>query len=385
MKDIKVSEVLSKEFERIYEDDPVSTVFGKLKSNEKDKTLVVFSKSNQYIGIITNKEMYRTNVSTESEKAKNIAVRVAKLDINESLPDAVKILLNTHVSKLPVFEKDKVVGVLTYDEVLKAVSKSKIGEYPVSKFYTSEPFIVDANDPISKVIHLFRARNISRAPVIESGKLQGIVSMRDIIARVNYPKQKQSVGAISGEKIDILENPVKGIMNKSLITAKDSELVKKVIDKMFQYNISGMPITENDVLKGIVTKSDLLEPVALLSREKEQKFFINAAGDLNKLDSFDKHKINKDLQNFMDRYDEWFSEGHMFVYFKEHKEKTRKQPYIFCKIRFATDRGTFSASDHDYGADQSLHRTLEHLERQIVSIKERKIQNKKDKRVKRRF
>ena len=256
----------------------------------------------------------------------------------------------------------------------------------MNKFYTSEPFIVDSNDPISKVIHLFRARNISRAPVIEDGKLQGVVSMRDIVARVNYPKQKQSVGAISGEKIDVLENPVKGIMSKSIITAKGSELVKKVIEKMFQYNISGMPVTEDgNTLRGIVTKSDLLEPVALLSREKEQKFFINASGDLNKLDSFDKHKINKDLQNFVDRYDNWFSEGHMFVYFKEHKEKTRKQPYIFCKIRFATDRGVFSASDHDYGADQSLHRTLEHLERQIVSSKERKIQNKKDKRVKRRF
>lgn len=366
MMELKTSDVISKNFERAREEDQLTSIIEKIAAN---KTLIVFNSSDEYLGIVSIKQISRSKVESNRLKLKSIVVKAPKLRADDPLIDSVKLMLSSGCSQLPVFSNGSLIGIVTYDELLKRIADSDLGKEQIKKYYSPDPFVVDASDTISKVFNLLTNHNISRVPVIKDGKIVGIVTLQDIIRRTGHPISRQPSGDVSGEKIDSMGNPVEGIMSRNLINVNENSSIKEVIEKMLDNGISGMPVTEDDMVKGIVTKKDLLEPLVAMAKQKDQKIFFSATGELDKLDSFDKARINKDLENFAERYKDWFSEGHFFVYFKEHKEKTRQQKYFYCKLRFSTDRGMYISSDHDFGAEQALHRALEHLERQIINSK----------------
>jgi len=55
---------------------------------------------------------------------------------------------------------------------------------------------------------------------------------------------------------------IKEIMTKKVITVKENDSLKSVLDKFSKYKISGMPVVDkNKHLKGMVTEADVLKSV----------------------------------------------------------------------------------------------------------------------------
>ncbi len=68
------------------------------------------------------------------------------------------------------------------------------------------------------MLSLFRENDVSHMPVMENGKVVGIVSTQDIIENVFQPNQRQTVGDVKGEKIQVLNIPAKGVMTSPVVT-----------------------------------------------------------------------------------------------------------------------------------------------------------------------
>lgn len=90
-------------------------------------------------------------------------------------------------------------------------------------------------------------RNIGAVAVVSSGKLAGIFSERDIMARV------------VAKGLNPEETLVEGVMSKELVVADPSEDVDQALQKMHSIRARHLPVVADGKLVGMVSIRDLLE------------------------------------------------------------------------------------------------------------------------------
>jgi len=141
-------------------------------------------------------------------KIKNVVnPDVITINQNATYKEATFILYNNKIRGAPVVDDDgKLVGMLSEKDLFKVlfpyetsffsnpemyldfeVRENKIDEIKDSKIsnYMSRKLVtVDPEMPVLKAGGLMLARGVHRLPVIENGKLIGIVSRQDIFGRI---------------------------------------------------------------------------------------------------------------------------------------------------------------------------------------------------------
>jgi len=92
----------------------------------------------------------------------------------------------------PVVEAGKLVGIISQTDLANAKNRNISGNSLLKEFMTPQPITVEANDTLSEVLYRLTQYNLSRLPVIEGRHLVGIITRSDII-RVESDR-------LSGEK-----------------------------------------------------------------------------------------------------------------------------------------------------------------------------------------
>lgn len=113
-------------------------------------------------------------------------------ELNTSLPDAHRIMRQQKIRKLPVLKGEKLVGIVTYDMVLEASPSPAtslsiqelnylLAEMKVEEVMDKNPVTLTPDTPFEKALALGQNDRIRGFPVIEKGKLVGIVTHGDIL------------------------------------------------------------------------------------------------------------------------------------------------------------------------------------------------------------
>ncbi len=79
----------------------------------------------------------------------------------------------------PVIENGKLVGIVTQTDLAKSTKRP--GNTPIKAFMTPRPITVQAEASLSDVLYLLNRYQLSRLPVTEGSKLVGIITRTDII------------------------------------------------------------------------------------------------------------------------------------------------------------------------------------------------------------
>ncbi len=130
---------------------------------------------------------------------------VVGVEPSASVEDAVKLMLGNHISGLPVVSGDgHLVGIVTEGDFLRRgelgtarrrprwlqffISPGKdAAEYvqshgrKVEEVMTAEPVTISAEASLADLVELMIARKIKRVPVVDKGKLVGIVARSDLM------------------------------------------------------------------------------------------------------------------------------------------------------------------------------------------------------------
>jgi acetoin utilization protein AcuB len=59
-------------------------------------------------------------------------------------------------------------------------------EIKITDLMTLDPVTINSTDPISKAAEIFASRKFMALPVVDNGVLLGIVSLKDVVAYLNY-------------------------------------------------------------------------------------------------------------------------------------------------------------------------------------------------------
>ncbi|MGB0499387.1 MAG: CBS domain-containing protein [Rubricella sp.] len=108
------------------------------------------------------------------------------LDPGEDVTRAASTLLRRRISGAPVVDADgALVGMLTAKDCFRAMLHASYHQEragPVSAFMTSPVETIPADMGIIEAAELFLARPYRRFPVMEDGRLAGIITRLDLLA-----------------------------------------------------------------------------------------------------------------------------------------------------------------------------------------------------------
>lgn len=132
---------------------------------------------------IRKSEALEVLVSHSQTSVEKIMTRsVVSLDSSKTVYDAAKIMAKKSVGCLVVTTKGRPTGIVTKGDIVKGVSKSDISfkNRNLGKFSTRPLIYVSSRQTIEQVAELMIKNKIRKLPVLQQGKVVGIVTATDL-------------------------------------------------------------------------------------------------------------------------------------------------------------------------------------------------------------
>ncbi|MEO8567278.1 MAG: CBS domain-containing protein [Betaproteobacteria bacterium] len=107
-----------------------------------------------------------------------------------SVLDAVKVMAHHDIGSLVVMDHGRMVGMLTFAEVLQALSKrqGQLGDLKVSDIQVNDPLTATTGLDVMELRRVMLERHARYVPVIDGPTLLGVVSFHDV-AKAVYEEQ----------------------------------------------------------------------------------------------------------------------------------------------------------------------------------------------------
>jgi acetoin utilization protein AcuB len=191
-----------------------------------------------------------------------MSTNVVAVDEKTSLHDARKIMEAHKIRRLPVMKKDKLVGLVTKRMLLEASPSPAtalsihelhylLAKMTVKEIMVKKPYTISPDMPPEDALQLGQEMGYGSFPVVENGRLVGVVTESDIVrlmTRVLGVTKK-------GKRVTIKTSTVFGNMQK----------IMNILDKNKTVLLSLMSLKEPDEEEWLIVlrlDSDNAEPIA---------------------------------------------------------------------------------------------------------------------------
>ncbi len=369
-----IKEIIEKDYPKIEEDEKISQAI----SNMGDSDGIIVLSDGKYRGVLSKRDISRAKISPNTKPTRFLK-NVASLNEEETIENTAGLMLESDSYILPVFEKDKIIGVVTARDLLKKAVEKEFGEEPIKK-YISKPVIkITSEEPVSKAIKMFKEEDISRLPVFKNNELSGMITIDDTLSKFIHPEHRQGgsgqyqdtskYGAYMADKKEYMDLPVQGIMSERVKIMDPESKLRDIVNTMCENNYRGMIIGKDKNIEGIITKKDLLEPLA--TSVIRQPIVIQFSGKLDSINGFNKQRPKEIIFSNFKKYLDYLDNAHIYVRLKRHTEQSQGKHIIYCKMRLSSPRGMFIASEEGWGFMDSINKSCEAIEKQIKKNKRR--------------
>jgi len=101
------------------------------------------------------------------------------------LTDVIALLLRWHISAMPVVDhEDKMVGIVSEIDLVNLAFDGNAADTTVEEVMVTDIVSFSPNTELADFVQTFSKRHLRRVPIIDEGKVVGIVSRRDILREI---------------------------------------------------------------------------------------------------------------------------------------------------------------------------------------------------------
>jgi len=353
-----------KKYKEIKDTDNIGKALSLIKNS--NEILLVFDSKKNYIGILKQHGILRTDLDPEKSKIRNFKVSAPKIKLGTTITECARIMLENNLLYLPVTEKNKVVGIAGYDDLLSIYVSEIYGEKSVSELMSGNMPVAAPTEKLREVIDKFKTTKSTSLPVIENGRHRGTVYLHDTINILVTRIEKAGYGRTVREKTRITDLPVRNIMTPPVVEAMETDKISKVISTMIKHDTDCVSIVDNNhMYKGVITVTDLLRLLILpVQQQGRARIKINSS-----FDEINRAQIRSVIDASLDKFENILGQYSGEVFIKEHKERQKHQKLIYTRIQVYSDAGRFDATAEGWGPDQALSKALNKLEKQVMKKK----------------
>jgi CBS domain-containing protein len=136
------------------------------------------------------------------------------------------------------------------------------------------------DDEISNAAQLLKEQNISGLPVVDEGKVVGIVTEADILKLLKVPEHR---GLWLPSPFEVIEIPIRELINwedtKHMLTDIGSKPIRDIMESevytisadssiedassmMIKHKVNRLPVLDGETLVGIITRGDIIRGLA---------------------------------------------------------------------------------------------------------------------------
>lgn len=142
----------------------------------------------------------------------------------------------------------------------------------VEELMTSKVFTVDPNDLIDRVFFLIHYEKVRHIPVIEKGKVIGMVSDRDLYKALGPKSNSRGIiESANDTQLHVVSKKVRNIMRRGIITVKPDQYASEAASLMAEHKIGALPVINNGKLVGILSATDILRVFSKLEKVREKR------------------------------------------------------------------------------------------------------------------
>ena len=141
---------------------------------------------------------------------------------------------------------------------------------------TREVVSVGPDTPVRAIAELLYTRRISGVPVLEEGRLIGVVSEGDLIghaAAIGEQRRSWWLGALMNDSVSARDyakthgRTARDVMTSAVITIDEAATLAEIARTLERHRIKRVPVLREGKLVGIVSRGNLLQGLATLEVE----------------------------------------------------------------------------------------------------------------------
>jgi len=232
------------------------------KMQESNQWIVPVVKEKIVVGVISYNELLRKKVSPESKVINLMIPSNNILESDDEAKVVGKFYTTKARALVVIDEKKRLVGLITREKFLSYyLDKGEIPSAKVREIMNSPVITINSDDSVARARWLMTNNNISKLPVLEEKKLVGIITTRDIVDKL-YSEGGKKKSSIMTEEERLMALPVREIMNYPVITTDGNQDVRRAIETLLKRKISGMPVVEGDLVVGMFSGIDVVNLIA---------------------------------------------------------------------------------------------------------------------------
>jgi len=343
--------------------DSVAKVVSKMISESKREVIV--EEEGKYTGMLYARSIAKRNIfNPEKTKILHYIRKINPLLPGMDIDEVLNYILINDLRAVPVkaYEGEKeTVKLITRTGLLKAFKASPVFKEKKAGEVMVVPYFIEPKESVSVAKAMFRDLNISSLPVIENGRVVGMVDELTLMETTIKPQERE----FWGEKISSGEIAVESFMRKDVRTVNENSSLREVVEIMTKEDHPTVMVESEGKVIGMITRKDILKVLG----EEIQGVYIRISG-IQEEDEFIKSIVNEEIKRFIDKVGKMFPLNQLVIHIDKYKKSGEKMKYSV-KARLITQKGVFFADDHEWDLTKVVQNVLEILRREVIKRKEK--------------
>ncbi len=267
-----VKDIMKEEIVLVDKDQNIQDALKLMKKHKISRLPVVNVNSEhvrELVGMVTEKDIALRLGSSKYGKLPPAHFHVSTVmeqdplvvEVDQSLGNVAKLMIDEKVDGMPVVNNEEVVGLLTKTSFLEICRGKPFSVTKISERMHTDLFTVSPNDRLVHARRCLIDNGIGRLPVVEDDDLVGILTAKDIAnAMISFRK----IVPDKYKNSRIRNLLVEDVMTQNVKTIGAESTLEEVSNMMLENRFSGIPVEDDGTLRGIITKTDLINYIVEL-------------------------------------------------------------------------------------------------------------------------
>lgn len=297
-------------------------------SDTLSNVIAKISKNNAYdVYYLNGKSTLSTNVrallnakSITTMKVEPFLYPIPYVTPNDSIQKVANIIAHYRLREVPVVQKNKIVGAVTAQRILKLLSTKDNKWIKANLIYTQNPITVSSEESLSNARRIMTSKRIDHLPVMNQGKIKQVLTSAHLLESI-LPQEKQGRKSMGSKTVHKLESKIGNMGSTRVPQCTPNDDLNKIVNSMLKTNTSCCLVNLWDNLQGIITFRDILGLLASKIETPVPLYIVGLPEDQKNIDL-----ISKKFENTLKRLQKSYSEiQEARVSIKQQRTGTKKE------------------------------------------------------------
>lgn len=216
------------------------------------RRLPIVDKASNVVGIVSTMDIldaFLRGMNFNKPISEIMTREIITCNMEEKLDSILQKMIFSKRGGMPILKNKKLVGIVNERNFVRMLYDAKIKE-KISTIMSKKPIFLKSGTKINDALKSMVNTHYRRLPIINNGKLVGIVTSMDMLkhfSNLNFVMKKT-------------DDPVDSVASKNVFSIRKDLDISEAIKLMTEKDIGALPVADtNGKLEGIISERNIIE------------------------------------------------------------------------------------------------------------------------------